>query len=170
MIHALLKLGAEVNSPAAMKGGELRFKQQFKAMTALLIDLLLRWGADINAAPSPVKGISALYGAVRHEDLTLVRRLLKVANPNGATSQHPPIVEAARLGSFDIVQSLIEAGADVNALGDEQETSQYALQAAVKGSNIEVLRLLLKTHANINASTANSIINAFGTCSRKRPQ
>jgi ankyrin repeat protein len=155
MIHALLKLVAEVNSPVGDERGKTALQVAIQSNDSASIHLLLNWGADINAAPSPVKGLSALYGAIRHNDLTLTRRLLKVANPNGATSRHPPVVKAARVRSFDLVQSLIEAGADVNALGDKQETSQYALQAAVISSNIEILRLLLTTHAHINTSTAD---------------
>lgn len=121
-------------------------------LTLLRFNILLNVGADINAAPSKLKGMSALYGAVRKNDLELSRRLLVTGDPNGATSRHPPVVKAAESGNFDLVRSLIDAGADANALG-QKSRCQFALQAAVGGGNIEVIRILLEAQADVNAST-----------------
>lgn len=155
MICLLLKFGAEVNAPAASEMGRTALQAAIQMEDSVSVDVLLKSGADINAAPSPLKGVSALYGAIRNNDLMLARRLLVTADPNGATSRHPPIVKAARRGNFDLVRFLIEAGADANGLGQKKGNSQFALQAAVRGGNIEVIRILLEAQADVNASTAN---------------
>ncbi|KAF4628877.1 hypothetical protein G7Y89_g9276 [Cudoniella acicularis] len=155
MIRLLLKFRAEVNAPAASEMGRTALQAAIQGHNSASVDILLKAGADINAAPSPLKGVSALYGAIRNNDLTLARRLLVTADPNGATSRHPPIVKAAQRGNFDLTQSLIEAGADVNVLGQKEGKRQFALQAAVRGGNIEVIRILLEAQADVNASTSD---------------
>jgi ankyrin repeat protein len=128
MIRLLLKFRAEVNAPAASEKGRTALQAAIQGYDGTSVDILLNAGADINAAPSPLKGVSALYGAIRNNDLMLARRLLVTADPNGATSRHPPIVKAARRGNFDLVQSLIEAGADANALGFKKPRSSHCKQ------------------------------------------
>jgi ankyrin repeat protein len=154
MIRLLLKFHAEVNAPALGEMGQTALQAAIEsgAPDTTSVDILLNAGADVNAPPSPLKGMSALYGAICNNDLTLARRLLVTADPNGATSRHPPIVKAAQRGNFDLVQSLIEAGADVNAIG-QKLNSRFALQAAVRGGNIKVVHILLQAQAYVNAST-----------------
>jgi len=153
MIRLLLKFYAEVNAPAAGERGRTALQAASEFGSPASVDILLKAGADINAAPSPLKGVSCLYGAIRYNMLTRARRLLVTADPDGATSRHSPIVKAAQRGRFELVQSLIEAGADVNALGQKANT-EFALQAAVSSGNIKCIRILLQAQANPNASTA----------------
>ncbi|TVY25720.1 Ankyrin-1 [Lachnellula hyalina] len=152
MIRLLLRFRAEVNAPAASEMGRTALQAAVQGHNSAGVDVLLNAGADINAAPSKLKGMSALYGAVRNNDLELSRRLLVTGDPNGATSRHSPIVKAAKRGNFDLVRSLIDAGADANALGQTRKR-QFALQAAVGGGNIEVIRILLEAQVDVNAST-----------------
>ena len=153
MIRLLLKFHAEVNAPAAGEMGRTALQAAIQGHDRASVDILLRSGADINAPPSSLKGMSALYGAIRNNDVTLARQLLETADPNGATSRHPPLVKAVKRGDSALVQSLIEAGADANALGQKRKRSQFALQAAVKRGNIDNIRMLLEAQADANAST-----------------
>ncbi|CZR63647.1 uncharacterized protein PAC_13544 [Phialocephala subalpina] len=153
MIRLLLKFRAEVNAPAASEMGRTALQAAIQGYDSASVDILLKSGADINAPPSLLEGMSALYGAVCNNDLTLARQLLETADPNGATSQHPPLVKAAQRGNSALVRSLIEAGTDANALGQKKGNSQFALQAAVEGGNIEIIRILLEAQADANAST-----------------
>uniref|UniRef100_H0Z6P0 RAMA domain-containing protein n=1 Tax=Taeniopygia guttata TaxID=59729 RepID=H0Z6P0_TAEGU len=89
-----------------------------------------------------VYGENLLHRAVIHQDINLVRRIIKAGgNVNaqdyaGLTALHIASVE----GFYQIANLLLKAGADVNATQKEQITP---LQDAVKEGHYEVVSLLL---------------------------
>ncbi|KFO85097.1 Putative ankyrin repeat domain-containing protein 31, partial [Buceros rhinoceros silvestris] len=82
-------------------------------------------------------GETLLHRAVAHQDVDLVRNIIKAGgNINaqdyaGWTALHTASLE----GFYGIANDLLKAGADVNARGSEQRTP---LQDAVKGGHYEV--------------------------------
>ncbi|MEY4932481.1 MAG: hypothetical protein RLZZ403_801 [Pseudomonadota bacterium] len=96
-------------------------------------------------------GTTALHWAVYHDDLELVRRLLKsganpaAANDYGAT----PLSEAAVVGNVDVLKALLDAGAAVDARNSDGQT---ALMVVARTSNVEAARLLIKRGADVNAT------------------
>ncbi|NWX25685.1 ANR11 protein, partial [Notiomystis cincta] len=84
-----------------------------------------------------VYGENLLHRAVIHQDINLVRRIIKAGgNINaqdyaGSTALHIASVE----GFYGIANLLLKEGADVNATQKEQITP---LQGAVKGGHYEV--------------------------------
>ncbi|XP_054142215.1 ankyrin repeat domain-containing protein 31 [Melozone crissalis] len=89
-----------------------------------------------------VYGENLLHRAVTHQDINLVRRIIKAGgNVNaqdyaGLTALHIASVE----GFYEIANLLLKAGADVNATQKEQITP---LEDAVKEGHYEVADLLL---------------------------
>nr|XP_026650154.1 putative ankyrin repeat domain-containing protein 31 isoform X2 [Zonotrichia albicollis] len=89
-----------------------------------------------------VHGENLLHRAVTHQDINLVRRIIKAGgNVNaqddaGLTALHIASVE----GFYEIANLLLKAGADVNATQKEQITP---LEDAVKEGHYEVANLLL---------------------------
>ncbi|KAF2978120.1 hypothetical protein EK904_007251 [Melospiza melodia maxima] len=89
-----------------------------------------------------VYGENLLHRAVTHQDINLVRRIIKAGgNVNaqdyaGLTALHIASVE----GFYEIANLLLKAGADVNAMQKEQITP---LEDAVKEGHYEVANLLL---------------------------
>ncbi|XP_040434995.1 ankyrin repeat domain-containing protein 31 isoform X4 [Falco naumanni] len=89
-----------------------------------------------------IYGEGLLYRAVAHEDVNLVRNIIKAGgNVNvhdyaGWTALHKASVE----GFYGIANELLKAGADVNAKGSRQITP---LQDAVKEGHYKVAELLL---------------------------
>ncbi|XP_037980920.1 ankyrin repeat domain-containing protein 31 isoform X2 [Motacilla alba alba] len=87
-------------------------------------------------------GENLLHRAVTHQDINLVRRIIKAGgNVNaqdyaGLTALHIASVE----GFYGIANLLLKAGADVNAMQKEQITP---LQDAVKEGHYEMANLLL---------------------------
>ncbi|ETW96990.1 MAG: hypothetical protein ETSY1_24390 [Candidatus Entotheonella factor] len=87
-----------------------------------------------------------LGAAVLQGDVNTVRTLLQAgATPNPSVwHQTPVLVAAARKGYIEIVQALIEAGANVNRGFDE-----LPLHTAAEAGHVEVVRLLLDAGADV---------------------
>lgn len=115
-----------------------------------LVQAFLDKGANVNA--TNWAGETALTLAARHNYLDTARLLLKHgANVNigDIWSQHTPLLWASANRSFEMVQLLVEAGADVNCCSELKDKPLY--YAAQYGRK-DVVSLLLKRGANVNAA------------------
>ena len=65
-----------------------------------------------------------------------------------ASEKDGELVIAAGTGNTELVRSLIEQGANIEAHAVDDWTP---LTAASRGGHVEVVKILLKSHANINA-------------------
>jgi ankyrin repeat protein len=112
------------------------------------LDQILHW------VPMPdTAGAAALDLAVREGDIELARCLLEGgANPesNNGTIPGPeesPLMQAAYLGNREMIELLLEHGANVNAINPWSQTPlHYAVNGAVEGDSaqpVEAVRLLL---------------------------
>lgn len=91
-----------------------------------------------------------LIHAIRDRDTKLTRSLIKLgSNVNQPNSVgYTPLGEAVTQGSFEIIQDLLEAGADPDC--GSESTPLYA--AAVQG-RIEIAALLIQAGADVNLSS-----------------
>ncbi|KAJ8688145.1 hypothetical protein QAD02_023940 [Eretmocerus hayati] len=126
-----------------------------------VIDYLIRYGTDINVID--FNGRSALYYAVQRSDERIVALLLKngarvretvdvVHNlSNKFTVNNDPLFLAVRRSdNTRIIEMLLDAGGNVNIPSNHQlETT--LLHEAVKWSHQDVVELLLKYDAHVNA-------------------
>jgi ankyrin repeat protein len=128
-----------------------------KASDAGLVSTLLQKGADIDHVSfssdehSGDYKINALYYAVSERNLEMIRFLINQgADPNVNMEGARSILQLATdLGDMEIIQVLIEAGADCN------KTSSYfhplnPLQTAVNMGNFELAKYLMSVGADIN--------------------
>ena len=142
-----------------------------------LVKLLVEAGADVNAGQWPslcqalYKGNTTIakflidHGAnvnypedwgPLHEasiyNIEMVKLLLaRGANVNGGTGKHEPALYAAiRGGHRDIVELLIQHGADVNAKNNTWRRVYTPLQRAAITGRTEAVKLLLEAGANIS--------------------
>ncbi|KFX92771.1 hypothetical protein O988_07132 [Pseudogymnoascus sp. VKM F-3808] len=150
MIQILLKHDANINAPAASEDGRTALQAALEENCISAVERLLEAGADINAAPSKSGGLTALFASVKCENLGFVERLLLTADPNQETSRESPLVKAAELGSTDIVQRLIQAGANVNYDQQKNDYPPTALEAAIEKGSLQIVHDLLAAGANIN--------------------
>ncbi|MFK7773522.1 MAG: ankyrin repeat domain-containing protein [Saprospiraceae bacterium] len=116
----------------------------------------------------------ALINAVRNNDISKVKELLKSSDPNcidpkpdyetttsedgftwRRTNAKTPLIAAARKGYFEIGKLLIDTGAKVNSGGKEGET---ALIAAAGFGHLEFVKYLVDQGANIN-----KLSNGYGS-------
>lgn len=96
---------------------------------------------------------------------------------NGINEDAKPLITAAEYGNFEIVQYLIQEGADVNKTpiirdGDKTGSkAESALMAAVTGGWFDIVRLLVKKGANLEyqneySNKDTAVILAAGKGSR----
>src|SRR5437870_13850963 len=90
----------------------------------------------------------ALIKAAKSGDLVGLRNLLDAgADVNARRGE--PLIGAVLEGHTEIVQLLLERGADPNAKDEEHEIT--VLMYAAQESDVEIVRLLLGAGADVNA-------------------
>jgi ankyrin repeat protein len=95
-------------------------------------------------------GFRLIDSAIDLGDTFVTQRLIELgANVQKGEHEGVPLVAAAGLQRRDIVEMLLKAGADVNALADcEEETGETALMAAAENKSSEIVRILLAAGAD----------------------
>lgn len=150
LVRALLEAGANPNLPASKhyKPGRLtpfqRALEHGARETALL---LLKHGADLNQRNGDGKTalMLATQQALKNDDLTLLDWLLELGADPNATEYHfqdTPLTIAARRGRVDLIDRLVQAGADVR--------KGHPLVTAAEQGKLEVVQRLLELGADIN--------------------
>ncbi len=128
------------------------------------VRLLLAKGADVNALDK--RGDSALMGAAAIGSVEWVRLLLSkgarvnVARTSYTTAKHGQIalvkvtalILAAPYGSPELIQELVDAGADVNAR-DSRDMTPLMFAVGSEHQNAGVVRVLLRAGAAVNAKS-----------------
>jgi ankyrin repeat protein len=130
MVRFLLDHGADVNGPAAEVGCSTALNIVVFAREKVNVQLMLDWGAHINATDLGRRGRTALQVACEH----LGR-------------------ESGRPDHCDMIELLLDHGADVNSPAAD-EAGITALQGAVASGNVEVVVLLLERGARVDAPGA----------------
>jgi ankyrin repeat protein len=144
-VRQLLHAGAEVDACTAHKRTPLSFLATSRTMNCF--DVLLEYGADIHAVE--MSGCSIFHLAARWGSLQLVIKLkeagvdvnVRVQNKVGATA----LLYAANANHVDIVEYLLEQGADIEAAC---HTGSTALLYAVSENAHGCLELLLDAGAD----------------------
>ncbi|HLH41614.1 MAG TPA: ankyrin repeat domain-containing protein [Bryobacteraceae bacterium] len=155
-VAALIQQRADVNAPEA--DGTTALMWAVRESSGMrgegIADLLLRSGADVNAANR--YGITALYLACQNGDAAMIGKLLKAgADANAAvTENETALMTAARTGVVEAAKVLLDQGAQVDAR--ETWHGETALMWAVAEGHAEMARELIAHGADVNAhSTVN---------------
>ncbi|PWU05522.1 MAG: hypothetical protein C5B51_14245 [Terriglobia bacterium] len=148
-IRTLLEQHIDVNASQNDGATALHWAAYFD--DAVIADLLIRAHANVNAANE--LGVTPLALAA---SIGMVEKLLAAgANPNlVAANGESPLMAASRSGKLEIVQALLEHGADVNA--KENVRGQNALMWAVSQKHADVVRMLLEHGADVHARTRSN--------------
>ncbi len=145
----MLAKGTSVNAPGA--DGIAPLLQAAIASDAKMVKLLIGKGADVGARHA-TSGVTALHAAVSNAAMT--KLLLEAgADPNAATpqGQTPMFGAVVRGGSSSILRSLMDRGANVNALrgpGTDASAKRPPMATAVGAADSAALRLMLDRGAD----------------------
>lgn len=171
LVQLLLDAGAYINADAGRTSGRTALQAAVTIGNTELVYLLFQAGANINAYASEFGGRTCLQAAVENSDLELVRWLLErgaeVNSPAAMACEGVTALQAALLNlyesgskqpyyhrhpSYEILTSILEAGADINA-PSSLEIGITALEASVESKDSELVSLLLRKGANPNHRT-----------------
>ena len=128
-------------------------RRRHGAQTREAVRSLLKQKVDVNA-PQP-DGTTALHWAVRQDDLETADLLIraganvKAANRFGAT----PLSLAATNGNAAMIEKLLKAGEDANAV--VSEAGDTALMLAARTGKPDAVAMLLNHGADVNKTNAN---------------
>lgn len=148
IVKLLIKAHADVNAEiVTLHIGEFTtLNYGISSGNLEVVNALIEAGAELN--PKHFMGLSPFCLALQFsKDITFIKALLakgadvNLRGGNGVT----PIMVAASASPPEVVQLLIEAGADVNAKTDEGEIT--ALSAAVEAGRDDIVQLLKRAGA-----------------------
>jgi hypothetical protein len=155
--YMLEKLGEELSRDGHDKGGDSELPPSSSSLPLadrlgdLLITatirqflscmyVLLENGAKVDVKTPDSRRV-LLYVAVKNRSLAAVQLLLRYGAPLEHHTSSSPLALAARSGQFEIMRSLLEAGAQVDDSMYTMDT--HPLVLAARSDNIDVVRLLL---------------------------
>ncbi|CAF1267411.1 unnamed protein product [Adineta steineri] len=166
VVKLLLKSGADPN--AVTKLGSTPFLLASEICDLDIIEACVEASADLDFAPSGpdadnlnITGQTALFMATLKDRVDVVKYLIKrralvnVQNRYGVS----PLLLCAESGNRELVQALVEAGADVNItpqgeLAEENLLAgQTPLFGAAKKGHVEICEFLINNGADVNAVT-----------------
>ncbi|HWI82962.1 ankyrin repeat domain-containing protein [Ramlibacter sp.] len=146
----ILYLVAAIACSVATAGSYEDFFSAIKQDDAGTVQSLLQRGFDPNTLDP--RGLNGLYLALREPAPKVVQTLIAWPKTNveiRTAQDESPLMMASLKGQTDVVQKLIDRGADVN------KTGWTALHYAATGGHLAIMALLLEHHAYIDAESPN---------------
>lgn len=161
LVNRLLQANADVNQRTGKdhRRPSTPLEAACQSNQVTVVERLLEAGAAIESNDCPDESGSPLFWAVEAGSLEIVDLLLKNgANPNALRhsekGRRTVLSQACKGVSAEVVSALVEAGADVHKTSRFADDDEPPIQTAVRHSNVDVVRVLLKHGANVNYQTS----------------
>jgi ankyrin repeat protein len=165
MVKLLVELGATINtySPngdnaldwACRNGGHLE-----------MVKYLIEKGSDLKTAPSSKLNDILILASSENGDLKIVKYLVDEMGVDLHEIKNEALCEAAKHSKLDIINYLVENGADINYVDHNgYSTLDYALEwACIQTHDLEILKYLNKLGANLNMKNISTKLNGWILC------
>lgn len=157
VVKELIKAGADVNKGNSRRETPLMFASGNGSLK--IVKTLLSAGANVNAKSSSYsdstgpRSYTALYFASKGGHLSIVKALLAAGAKVNIPGTESALAAAAARGHLEIVEELQKAGAVVNTVNNNRGCNgNNALVEAVRGGNVQVVKTLLASGANVNGT------------------
>jgi ankyrin repeat protein len=146
LISSLVARGADVNSMSY--SGDTPLSRVIEANLVESVRLLLCTGAGVNEGTNPNHPLN-LATSMGSKDIVhlLISAGSNVDQRDASSEQLTPVAYAARNGWTDIVQLLLDKGANPN---NTRLGSQSALSYAVQTGSVELVEMLFRYGADVN--------------------
>ena len=145
----MIDAGADVNMRYRFGWTALYIAADSRGEKSELVELLLQAGADPNIASE--NGRTPLSIFVSERNKPMVRLLLDYgADPNVVGEQEGALAAAARLGYFELIRDLLQAGADPNIDAGVSWRGLGPLHEAARLGWFDIVHLLLESNADVN--------------------
>ncbi len=148
--QAQFLLGKGLNVNEISSNGETPLHMASRFGNLEMVKFLISKGADPLAETTANE--TPLYYAIEGEHLDVVKLLLEYEDVNRGFSWGTYLHLASRLGNAEIVKSLIEKGANVNARNNLGKTP---LHYAIESCDVETTKVLLENRAKPNVFDNN---------------
>jgi ankyrin repeat protein len=158
-VKMLLDHGAKVNAKETW-GGTTALMWAVAEMHPEVTKLLVDRGADVNAKSNFVPSASGRG----FEGTSAVAPKANQATEEFASGWMTPLIFAARENDLESAKVLVQAGADVNAVGAD---GKDALGLALFDGSYDVASLLIDRHANVNHADAQRFTPLFWAVDRR---
>ena len=148
IVQLLLDHGAKMNAPD--EEGRIPILLAVKKSNLIVTKILTEHGAYVNA--SDKDGMTPLHSAATQGDNMLVRYLVQHGAKKDAQSlakRRTPLHCAALFGKVEVVESLIDAGCDIEAKDYESETALFTACWSPKPGDYQCVKLLLERGAKL---------------------
>ena len=152
----LIKHGADINAPDYFGHSPLFNAVMFETLN--FVELLLKGGADVNIR---IYDSTPLLRALLYENFDIAQSFIgHGADVNALESDegNSPLSFAGFTGGIrrpDLVELLLNAGADANIRNFDEQSQQTPLHEAAKRGNLDIVQLLINHGADINALDCN---------------
>jgi ankyrin repeat protein len=143
IVKKLLGMGVIVNANPAHYGGRTALQAAANGH-AQVVRYLLRMGADVNLTDLQHSALEVRLEVVEE----LFRAGANVNAPGGYLSAELALYAAAEGGHLDVVEKLLAAGTQVDAISGNRK--QTALQVAFKRGHVDVAKKLKMSGARSN--------------------
>lgn len=172
LVQLLLGAGADANArPGDMYENTALQEAIVGANNLELVQILLDAGADPNVPPNKRFTTTLLQRAALNNDSALARILLDAEAAVNVISEDcgTALQTAAQSYNIELVQMLLDAGADVDAPAgklyltaldaaaesDKTEPFWTSIQHAAENDNVELVQILLEAGADVNSRPTN---------------
>jgi ankyrin repeat protein len=159
-----------LNLPPVLSGFETRrqylslaLMESAKAGNIEICEYLISEGADVNFLEE-ICIAPPLYFAVQADNLAVVQLLLAAGAQPNLHNECIPLFGALRTRNFDVVQALVDGGADIHVRGNQ---SQNVLSTC---PTLELLRFFLERGVNPNSEDTAGETPLHRACRRKNAE